>query len=118
MTHLGRLRAAYVHTLVLEAFAGQKPDGCECLHINGDASDNRLSNLRWGTRDENIADVRVHGKTKGSKHYRAALDEELVVRIRERAARGETHQSIADDVNVQREAISKIVRRERWKHVP
>lgn len=51
----------YVHRLVLEAFVGPCPAGQECLHGNGIPSDNRLRNLRWGTRSENSLDALKHG---------------------------------------------------------
>lgn len=51
-----------VHRLVLEAFVGPCPDGMECCHNNGIPGDNKLTNLRWGTRIENAADVRRHGR--------------------------------------------------------
>lgn len=43
-----------VHVLVLLAFVGPRPSGCETLHLNHDASDNRLANLRYGTHSENM----------------------------------------------------------------
>jgi hypothetical protein len=46
--------------LVLEAF-GVKRTGPEVRHLNGVCTDNRLRNLRWGTRLENVADQRRHG---------------------------------------------------------
>lgn len=42
-----------IHQIVLEAFCGPCPDGMEVLHGNGIRTDNRLSNLRYGTRSEN-----------------------------------------------------------------
>lgn len=45
-----------VHELVLLAFDRKPNQGEECRHLNGDPSDNRLANLRWGTRSENIRD--------------------------------------------------------------
>lgn len=45
-----------VHRLVLEAFVGPAPDGCEVLHGDGTKINNHLSNLRWGTRSENMRD--------------------------------------------------------------
>lgn len=55
-------RRANVHVLVLEAFVGPRPLGMEALHDNGDRADARVSNLRWGTHGENIADVVRHGR--------------------------------------------------------
>lgn len=59
--HGGGGRNRSVHTLVMEAFFGPCPDGQEVLHGNGDKADNRLSNLRYGTRSENNLDAVKHG---------------------------------------------------------
>jgi hypothetical protein len=54
-------RMAKVHALVLEAFVGPCPRGMECLHRNDVGTDNRLSNLSWGTHTENMQDVVRNG---------------------------------------------------------
>jgi hypothetical protein len=76
---LGRKNSQCVHKLVLNAFVGAAPDGYECLHANGNPADNRLQNLRWGTRSENNVDAVIHqrkGKlTKAQiKDIRARLE--------------------------------------------
>jgi hypothetical protein len=58
---LGRKNSRTVHSLVMQAFVGFPPANMEILHINGDPSDNRLDNLRYGTRSENILDAVKHG---------------------------------------------------------
>ena len=58
---LGIKNSLCVHALVLLAFVGPPPEKHECRHLNGNPSDNRLENLRWGTRSENIADAIRHG---------------------------------------------------------
>lgn len=50
-----------VHTLVLGAFVGPRPEGYVCRHLNGVAQDNRLTNLKWGTPEENAQDALDHG---------------------------------------------------------
>jgi hypothetical protein len=58
---LGKGNKLYVHAIVLTAFAGPAPDGCECLHGDGDRANNSDLNLRWGTRLENVHDAIKHG---------------------------------------------------------
>lgn len=53
-----------VHRLVLSAFVGPCPKGCEGLHDDDKRTNNRLSNLRWGTRAENIEDAFRNGGRK------------------------------------------------------
>jgi hypothetical protein len=58
----GPRRRRYTHGLVLETFVGPRPVGQECLHDDGDPLNNHLSNLRWGTHAENMADRVRHGR--------------------------------------------------------
>lgn len=51
----------FAHRAVLEAFVGQRPQGMQCRHLNGNPKDNRLENLCWGTAQENSDDRRLHG---------------------------------------------------------
>lgn len=67
---LGRGRSVDVHILVLTAFVGRCPDGYEALHDNDIPSDNRLANLRWGTRSENLHDAIRNGRR--DYYWRAA----------------------------------------------
>ena len=69
---LGRNNTRMVHELVLRAFVGEPPEKHECCHNNGDPADNRLQNLRWGTRSENIFDA-VRQGTWMTPDRRAAL---------------------------------------------
>lgn len=57
-----KLKTAFVHRLVLEAFVGPCPgEGFMCRHLNGNPADNRVENLAWGTALENAQDVIRHG---------------------------------------------------------
>jgi hypothetical protein len=56
-----------VHQLILWTFVGKAQDGQIGLHSNGKSSDNRISNLRWGTHRDNIHDAIRHGTFRGGK---------------------------------------------------
>lgn len=65
----GRTKRFLVHHLVLHAFVGSKPDGMEVRHLNDVRSDNRLANLVYGTRSQNMFDAIRNGS-----HNRASRD--------------------------------------------
>lgn len=111
-----------VHRLVLETFVGPCPLGMECRHLDGNPSNNRLDNLRWGTRLENMQDTIKHGtnfiKARGSKHRRAKLNEWKVrVIIRLLGDGYMTQQEIAKIFNISRPIISRIKNNITWKSV-
>ena len=68
---------APVHRLVAEAFL-PNPDGLPVVrHLDGDSTNNALSNLAWGTHQDNSDDaVEVGAMPRGAKHWRSKLSEE------------------------------------------
>jgi hypothetical protein len=65
-----------VHTLVLLAFVGPRPEGKECCHNNGIRQDNRIANLRYDTKRGNALDRWEHGTLQhvsGANSPRAKL---------------------------------------------
>lgn len=57
----GAVSDCLIHRLVLEAFVGPCPGGMEGLHWDDNKDNNHLSNLRWGTRSENLEDCIRNG---------------------------------------------------------
>lgn len=101
-----------VHTLVLEAFVGQRPLGMVCCHKNGQRADNRLQNLRWGTPQSNRDDMELHGTVqRGSLNPHAILTESDVLTIR-RDPRSSTE--LAKIYGVDRSTIKCARRRKTW----
>lgn len=110
---LTRARDVSVHRLVLETFVGPKPENAEeCRHLDGCPSNNRLSNLAWGSKVENYADRRLHGTANdGERHGHATLTNELVLQIyRSELADAEA----AEAFGVRRGTVSKIRRGIVW----
>lgn len=107
-----------VHILVLTAFVGPRPDDLVGCHNDGDRANNRLSNLRWDTQKENIADIRRHGRVlDGEKNHRARLTDDSVRSIKERIRSGERHGTIAADYSVAIATIHHIASGRNWSHI-
>ena len=64
----GVRRSWLVHRLVLLAFKGPCPDGYEGAHLNGNSLDNRITNLDYKTKNENLYHKLLHGTTKYTKN--------------------------------------------------
>jgi hypothetical protein len=114
-----RLACPKIHRLVLEAFVGQKPEGTECRHIDGNKSNNRLENLEWATHAINELDKYKHGTIMyGSKNGYAKLIEKDVRKIRKLWSTGKyTQCELADKFGVRQFCIWSIIHRKSWKHV-
>jgi hypothetical protein len=63
LSKAGITKTTYVHELVLLAFEGDRPasiDRSEIRHLDGNKLNNKLSNLKYGTIKENVADRKLH----------------------------------------------------------
>lgn len=106
-----------VHTLVLLAFTGPRPDGFQCRHLDGDSLNNAISNLVWGTCSENIADRSRHGRhtVHGEHNPHSKLNQRQVVEIREAAG---PNTLIAAAYGVTDATVSQIKLGKTWRHLP
>lgn len=78
-----------VDHLVLEAFAGPRPDGdIHSRHLNDDPRDNRLANLQWGTRSENYLDAVRNGRHLNASKTRCRNGHEFTPENTKRSSRG------------------------------
>lgn len=98
-----------VHDLVLTTFVGPRPAGQEARHRDLDGSNNKLDNLLWGTRFDNMRDTfSQHGK-------KLTIPE--VHEIRRRRANGELLREIAEDYPVTISAISAVSNKRTFGYV-
>lgn len=109
-----------VHQLVAAAFLGTRPPGMQINHINGNKSDNRVENLEYVTRSENVHhsyDVLGAKKPKGVINGNARLTPEIVQEIRRKRADGFSSRALADLYAIDRSHVNGLVRRRFWDHV-
>jgi hypothetical protein len=103
---------------VLLAFVGPCPAGMECLHDDGNAGNNALTNLRWGTHYENMQDMKRHGTTpRGESCGGSKITETLALAARKMSAAGMNNIDIGERVGLDPSVICRIVRGERWQHI-
>lgn len=126
-------KAMFIQRLVLMAFVGPRPEGCDAAHLNGIRTDNRFQNLKWVSRIENIRHrdlhgttargdrhgMRIHkGKVAGERNGKARLKRTDVMTIRRLYLSGQkTQAQLAMDFGVKEPAIWKIVNNRAWKEV-
>lgn len=119
MRYNGKTKGA--HVVSYEIHIGPVPKGMRVLHSCDNPWCVNPNHLIVGTQQDNIRDMFNKGRDAphfGEFHGGAKLTDAAVIEIRQLAASGDyTHQEIADMFNVDRSAIGKVVRRERWRHV-
>jgi hypothetical protein len=103
-----------VHVVVLMAFVGPRPKGCECRHLNGNKRDNRVSNLAWGTPAENGRDMVLHGSHAGERNSNSRLTADDVRQIR---ASDKSTRELSRQYRISEKHVSCIIQRKAWRHV-
>lgn len=109
-----------VHVLVLTAFHGKPPEGMECRHYpDRNPANNRIDNLRWGTRQENQLDRNIHGTSNsGERQWSSKLKAEDVRRIKELYETGlYTKKQIGKMYGVAQSHVSNITTGKAWRHL-
>jgi len=114
----GKVTNRRVHRLVLSAFDKPMSSEYDARHLNHNIKDNRLDNLKWGTRQENINDnVRDKRHLFGETHSLAKLNESQVKEIRTLISNGVSQIELSKKFCVSIGTISDIKRRVSWNHI-
>lgn len=107
---------ALAHRYVCEQAHGpQPPDKPHAAHRCGVKACINPRHIRWASAVENDQDKHVHG-TWWSR-VNGKLDPEKVLHLRAQHAAGATAREIATSSGVPLSTVSKVVRRETWRHV-
>lgn len=112
-------KTASVHRLVCSAFHGEPPfERAEAAHNDGDKGNNSPGNLRWASRRENMADIKIHGTEnppRGEMSGHAKLSSSDVIEITQRLGRGERICHLAREYQVTHGCIGHIKAKRNWK---
>ena len=111
-------KAYKVHTLVANAFIGQKPTPKHGInHRNGVKTDNRPANLEWVTPSANQRhrfDVLGQQAARGEAHGQAKLTETMVRAIRSGPMAHGAQTRLAKELGVSPSTIGAIARKSSW----
>jgi hypothetical protein len=112
----GEKRVVPVHLAVAWAWLGP-PRGRVVRHLDGDVTNVKKKNLKYGSQEENIHDKYEHGThAMGEQNSAALLTEKQVLEIY--ALKGiESQKSLATRYAISRQAVSDIHRGVTWSEV-
>lgn len=110
-----------IHALVMEAFVGPRPKGLETRHLDGNAQNNQLTNLKYGTHKENMRDCSKHSgfpDRKGVNNVKAKLTPRQVLLIRHIYSTQKISQlQLGKRFGMSEYAIWAIVNRKTWPNI-
>lgn len=113
-----RGRSLHPYQLVARAFLGPCPIGQVVRHMNGDRTDDRISNLGYGTPKQNTADRILHGTMQyGELVHNAKLTNEQVKTIKMRyrfRCRKNGTMALAHEYGVSPSTVSAIMSGQNW----
>ena len=106
-----------VHRLVLENFNPVKNmELLQVNHIDGDKTNNCLTNLEWTTCSENIYHA-IQNHLRSEINGSAKLTPEQVLEIYRRSWQGESNIQLANEFSVHPDTIGRIKNQKSWKDI-
>lgn len=107
-----------VHRLVAAAFLGASD--LEVMHQDNNPSNNRLENLRYGTRAENLGQAKREGRNQACNGVRRGRQKLTVEQAGEiiRMIGTDTNAAIAARFNITPSTVGQIAARKTWREHP
>jgi hypothetical protein len=116
----GKARSHFVHLLILLTFVGPRPAGMQGNHKDCNKHNNRVSNLEYVTRSQNMQHAYANGRIR-RVHLGYTLAPEQVRAIKELLARFSqkemNNRRIAKMFNTSHETIRQIRLGRRWHYL-
>lgn len=124
ITKDGKTTQYSIHRLVAKAFIPNPENKPEVNHINGNKLDNRIENLEWVTRSENMKHAHESGLQTYSGYIQLKQREavgkftsEDIEEVFDMKKKGMSNRKIAEHFNVAHSTIGAIINRESYKSI-
>ena len=109
-----------IHRLVAEAYIPNPHNKPIVNHIDGNKTNNEVSNLQWTTTAENTQHAYDNGlidKNVGEQVYGSKLTSKCIDTIFYLKSLGWKQYKIAEEMDVSRSRISEILNKKSWRHL-
>lgn len=116
----GKTYRKTVHRLVAKAFIPNPDNKPQVNHIDGNKSNNDISNLEWNTREENMQHAYKTGLNAGvesANMYSAKLTNETCRELIKLLFDGLSNEEIGEKFNLHSRYVSLIRGKKRWKEI-
>ena len=116
----GNSKNILVHRLIAQTFIPNAENKPEVNHKNGIKWDNRVENLEWVTKSENMSHAKSTGlfNNGGENHYNTKLTKEQIIQIRELyATKKYTQKQLGKMFGIKTRTISDIINKKSWNHI-
>lgn len=117
MSYQGKSYHRLVHRLVAEAFLENPNNYPFVCHVDDDKSNNKVTNLYWGTQKQNCADRDGYTGLNPKENKSVTLTKEDVKKIRALLKTDKTQVEIASMFKVSPKTISSINTNKRWNRL-
>lgn len=114
-------RVVLVHRLVYRLCVGPVPKGLCVLHRCDNPPCINPTHLFLGDNLDNIADKMAKGRHRspvGEEHGNSRMTAEAVMRLRSRAAKGQSAASLAHEFHISETSVRDIIKGRTWRHLP
>jgi hypothetical protein len=112
-----------VHRMMLKAFKPTDNDALESRHLDGNRTNNVITNLEWGTSKQNAADKEKYGMAPWQKLQRgespnAKMTPDTIREMRALYAVGNiSHSGLVKKFGVCESVVARILNRQAWTWV-
>jgi len=119
LRRMGKTVAKTVHSLVMEVWHGNRPEGLVINHKDGVKTNNKNENLEYVTISRNTKHSFEIGTqcNKGINHSQAKMNDDTVRKIRLLKSTGLSNREVSEELGISRGMVSNVSCGRNWSHV-